>query len=123
MDEERKVKLLRSGRRGYCQHKGEEIIRIPDSVMEVVIRREEKDNKCVYCRQPFGNTNCNKPTWEHITGKVKDVEVANIALCCNSCNTSRSDNELLYWFETAPRCKELDIGKDLTDVIKEYLSK
>jgi len=119
MEEVQKIKLLRNGRRGYCQIKGENRTHISEDVMNAVI---ERDKKCVYCENEFGSTRGKMATWEHINGKTKDVEEWNITLCCGSCNSSRGNKELKYWFKTAPRGKTIN-KENLPKVIKDYIDK
>lgn len=119
MDADQIEKLKIRGRTGYRQYKGGIRTSIPDLVIKTVI---DRDKVCVYCKHPFRDTRCSMATWEHINNDTRDVEEWNIALCCGSCNSSRSNKELIEWFETAPRCKKEKISKGsiVADVIIKY---
>jgi len=117
-DDKQKIKLLRNGKRGYCQCKGEKRISILDSVMKAVMAR---DSVCVYCKNSFGDTRCNMATWEHISGIVKDIGINNIALCCGSCNYSRGNQLISFWFKK-DYCISKNINeKTVADIIVKYL--
>ena len=120
MDGKQIEKLRQYGRDGYSEYRGGHKTPISESVMNVVI---DRDNICVYCRAEFGNTRCNMATWEHINNDTRDVEEWNIALACGSCNYSRAHyTKLKDWFEKAPRGKTID-QENLADVIVKYINK
>ena len=56
-------------------------------------------NKCCYCGRDM-----EKPTKDHIKplsagGKLS---VDNVIPCCDSCNSSKKDNEMLSWYQNQP---------------------
>ncbi len=106
-----------------------------DQLDEIVIR----DNVCVYCKKtmldPYNNSNHgDSATIEHLNHRadwdsVKDFvdrgeSVSSIiAICCGSCNSSRSDLPLLKWFETQ-YCKDhkIKVGT-VSTVVRVYVQK
>ncbi len=76
----------------------------------------------MYCRVVFENNPKNRATWEHIDNCAKNISDENIALCCSSCNASKSDKELLEWFESS-YCKKKGITKDsAAEVVKRWIA-
>jgi hypothetical protein len=69
----------------------------------------------------------NRGDWatiEHLNdvGPLNDPNT--VAICCGSCNSSRSDKKLLDWFNT-PYCKEknisvMTVAEPVRIYIKEY---
>lgn len=68
--------------------------KIPEA-MENEIRK--RDRKCVYCGIIFSDE--KRPTWEHIINDENIITLENIALCCRSCNSSKSNRLLKDWLE------------------------
>lgn len=106
-----------------------------DQLNEIVIR----DSKCVYCQklmiQPYDIHNrADSATIEHLNHRadwysVEDFVSNNkpvhsiVAICCGSCNSSRSDLPLLQWFKTE-YCKEHNINaKTVSKVVREYIQR
>ena len=84
-----------------------------------------RDKRCVYCNEKFNsNSSKTKDTVEHIdnkTWKKNPPSVTDIAICCASCNASKSAKKLLDWLDSTYR-KKKNINKDtVADIIKEYI--
>ena len=90
----------------------------PDWLKKKVMNR---DKLCVYCHVKLKESpGKDRATLEHIENRP-NVEEWNIAMCCNSCNASKSRKRLLDWFES-PYCKEKNINKEtVADIIKDYI--
>ncbi len=80
-----------------------------------------RDKACVYCGAG------GRATWEHIInptrnhGLVKWNKSWNIALCCNSCNSSKGDKKLLDWFDSG-YCKKKNINqKTVANIVKTFI--
>jgi len=98
----------------------------PDWLKRKVIAR---DKSCVYCgiklKEYYRGKGKDKATLEHIENRPC-VEEWNIAMCCNSCNSSKDQMKLLDWFES-DYCKgknelKVLINKEtVAPIIKEYI--
>jgi len=88
---------------------------------EMERRVRNRDTACVYCHVKFENNPKDRATWEHIDNSAKNICDENITLCCSSCNASKSDKQLLEWFESQ-YCKQKGITKDsVAEVIKRWI--
>lgn len=100
-------------------------------VSEDVIRNIiDRDQVCIYCsrkmlwHKSLIGTSGDKRTIEHFNEKyVYAAREDNVGICCGSCNSSRSDRNLLYWFKTQ-YCLENNISeKTVSSPIKEFIKK
>ena len=101
---------------------------IPDEI-EKRIRARDKD--CVYCAKPMikftskGNRK-DMATIEHLDEKPpfywKDgLREFGLAICCQSCNSSRLDKPLLIWFKSK-YCKNKNINeKTVAESVKQFI--
>lgn len=90
---------------------------IPQLLEEKIRNR---DKKCVYCGKEFDDI--TYPTWEHIINDENIVTEENIALCCNACNSSKSNKKLSDWLQSK-YCKNNHISADtVAAVIKNALT-
>jgi hypothetical protein len=74
--------------------------KIPRDVALLVLAR---DQHCIYCKQEFtfpSGPGATFPTWEHIVNDLTRVDVANIALCCHGCNSSKGKKSLDTWLDS-----------------------
>jgi hypothetical protein len=98
---------------------------IPSWIEEKSRRR---DKRCVYCHvamkqsvPPKGSRD-NLATIEHIDNDGSPKDESNIAICCQSCNSSKGVKKLFDWFKS-PYCKERNINKEtVAPFIKKYIS-
>jgi hypothetical protein len=107
---------------------------IPQIQLDKIVKR---DKVCVYCRnkfQPYDTHNrAGSATIEHLNYRADWDSVGDfvsqgkpvysiIAICCFSCNASRSDLPLLKWFESA-YCKDHKINiNTVSEVVREYIN-
>ncbi|OHB02745.1 MAG: hypothetical protein A3F53_02510 [Candidatus Zambryskibacteria bacterium RIFCSPHIGHO2_12_FULL_48_10] len=94
---------------------------------EAVKEIRARDTACVYCHRAMKDhsgvkgTPGDKATIEHLNYLPPWNDPATVAICCGSCNSSRSDKELLDWFKT-PYCLERNINEEtVADPVKRYL--
>ncbi|MDO8553468.1 MAG: HNH endonuclease signature motif containing protein [Candidatus Micrarchaeota archaeon] len=80
---------------------------IPDWLEQKVRKR---DTRCVYCHKIFNNSSKDRATWEHVDNNSKNITESNIALCCASCNSSKSAKSLEAWLKS-DYCKNRGITK------------
>lgn len=96
---------------------------IPKNIEEIV---KDRDTSCVYCGVKFttnDNSRKNKPSWEHIVNDIRINGSDNIALCCMSCNASKSSKLLVDWLES-DYCKNKDITvNSVAEVVKKAIDK
>lgn len=94
---------------------------IPKEVEEFV---KQRDKGCVYCRHEFldkPNSRKHKPSWEHIINDIRINCINNIALCCMSCNASKSDKNLTDWLRS-DFCKRNEITENsVAQVVKDAI--
>lgn len=86
-----------------------------------------RDKNCVYCHKAMKEyastkgTPGDKATIEHLSNDGPSDQKYNAAICCGSCNSSRSNKELLVWFK-APYCIERNINEEtVAEPVKEYI--
>lgn len=73
---------------------------IPEELAKEVIQR---DQVCVYCRQPFTGPDGaarSRASWEHIVNDLAVITPANIALSCVGCNASKGTMKLGNWLKS-----------------------
>jgi len=109
---------------------------IPKKELEK-IRQRDKD--CVYCHKLMtnprdGGSRKNWATiehlnhlqeWDSVRSFVREGKPVSeiIAICCWSCNASRSDKRLSDWFKM-PYCINKNINeKTVTEVVRNYIHK
>ncbi|MGO4912599.1 HNH endonuclease [Leeuwenhoekiella sp. W20_SRS_FM14] len=100
---------------------------IPADVEKLVLSR---DKKCVYSGVDFSINHVSrktKPSWEHIINDIHLSSVENIALCCISCNASKSAHKLEEWL-TGKYCLSKSINENtvaevVQNVIRKNISK
>jgi hypothetical protein len=109
---------------------------IPQEELDKVVAR---DTDCVYCHKKMiypvdPNNYGDSATIEHLNYKEDWDSVSSylregkpvpeiIAICCGSCNSSRSNKALLDWFKTS-YCQERNINKEtVAEVVKQYIEK
>jgi hypothetical protein len=100
--------------------------RIPEPLEKEVRAR---DRNCVYCGVEFTDLLANddkkrNATWEHFDNDRWDdssIMALNVALCCNSCNSSKGTKQLREWFSST-YCRERNINeKTVARVVKRFL--
>lgn len=104
---------------------------IPAEVEEFV---RSRDRLCVYC---FGKMKSyahtvgspkDKATIEHLSFNGpfrwnKGLQQVEVAICCQSCNSSRGDRRLTEWFKSE-YCLKKNINKTtVAEPVKKYLRK
>jgi hypothetical protein len=99
---------------------------------EVESRLRRKFTTCAYCRQPMREhadvKGCpgDKATIEHLNrrGPVLwglGLREEHLVICCGSCNSNRSDNRLVDWFQSR-YCERKGITEaTVADEVKQYL--
>lgn len=98
---------------------------------EVEQRIRHRDRVCVYCRETMiypcvGDDRRKWATIEHFREEgpfywKKGLKEEDLAICCQSCNASRSRNKLLDWFKTS-YCMEKKINEETVALpVKEYI--
>lgn len=96
---------------------------IPKEIELIVLKR---DLHCVYCGILFSDSDQNRKTrrtWEHIINDIKINGAENIALCCGSCNASKSNKKLENWLQSK-YCERKKINKEsISNVAKRHLEK
>ena len=93
---------------------------IPAWLEREVIARDER---CVYCGVNFAHSveRKTKPSWEHIVNDERIINRENIALCCMSCNASKSAKLLHDWF-LSNYCKSRNINaKSVASVVSDAI--
>lgn len=109
---------------------------IPQIQLDEIVKR---DKVCVYCRKPFQSfdthNRARSATIEHLNHRADWDSVGSfvsqgkpvysiIAICCFSCNSSRSNLPLLQWFESA-YCKDKDHIINIntvSEVVRGYIN-
>ena len=107
---------------------------IPEEALRKI---RERDKTCVYCHKPMINPDSggnridwatiehlnHLPDWDSVRSFIhenKPVEEI-VAICCGSCNSSRSDKSLPDWFKT-PYCISRNINENtVAEVVKNYI--
>lgn len=94
---------------------------------EIEQKVRKRDKHCVYChirlKEYYAGKGKDKATIEHMNNDGPYDKEWNLAMCCNSCNSSKFDKNLLDWFEST-YCKRKKINKEsVANVIKEYLKR
>jgi hypothetical protein len=90
-----------------------------------------RDKTCIYCHKiminPYNSNNHgDSATIEHLSPVqpfyMKDgMKIENIAICCGSCNSSRSSKKLRDWFKTK-YCIDKNINENtVAEPVKDYL--
>ena len=72
-----------------------------------------RDRACIYCKNefaPIGPKGNRRASWEHIINDVDLITLANIAVCCTGCNSSKGKKDLRTWLQS-PYCKANSIGE------------
>lgn len=74
-----------------------------------------RDRKCVYCHRKLNNpkTSQDRRTWatiEHLNHLPPWNNPLTVAICCGSCNSSRSAKQLQDWFKSS-YCIEKNINE------------
>lgn len=103
---------------------------IPAAVEQKIRTR---DKTCEYCRKKMLKGHPKKgPTIEHLNNVIhlvptdcaKDCNtIQTLAICCNSCNTSRGNKHYWIWFDKE-YCIKNDINKrTVANVVKQYIKK
>ena len=96
---------------------------IPEDSLDTI---RERDKTCVYCHKTMIATSESKyqsdwATIEHLNHLPPWNNPATVAICCGSCNSSRSNKKLLDWF-TTPYCVEKNINIDtVAKPVKDYI--
>lgn len=101
---------------------------IPEDVEKKIRYR---DKVCVYCRGEMiypcvGKDRRKWATIEHFREEgpfywEKGLKEEDLAICCQSCNSSRGRKKLLDWFKTS-RCMEKNINeKTVAEPVKKYI--
>ena len=87
----------------------------------------ERDKLCVYCHKAMIRPSKEIPrndwaTIEHLNHLPPWNDPSTVAICCGSCNSSRSDRSLLEWFKT-PYCimKKINI-ETVSEIVKDYIA-
>lgn len=88
----------------------------------------ERDQQCVYCGEEFedpktGGSYCKQATIEHLNFEKPWNNPETVAYCCRSCNSSRRDKKLEYWFKK-PYCtnRRKPINEEtVADPVKDYI--
>jgi uncharacterized CHY-type Zn-finger protein len=92
-------------------------------------RIRARDARCVYCGKQFSEeSRKHMPTIEHLDEKPpfywqQGLKEEGLAICCGSCNSSRSNKTLRDWFRT-PYCTERVVpinGTTVAEPVKRYL--
>jgi hypothetical protein len=94
---------------------------IPEKIEKTFLLR---DKQCVYCQVLFSKK-ARKTTasWEHIINDIRITSLENIALCCVSCNASKSTKSLKEWFKTN-YCIDNNINENtVAQVVKNHILK
>ena len=74
----------------------------------------ERDVACVYCGAQFakqGEERRSRPSWEHIVNDLRIITLANIALCCIGCNSSKGAKDIEVWLASS-YCLQRGIPRD-----------
>lgn len=98
---------------------------------EVEQRIRNRDTICVYCRKPtiypcIGKNQRDWATIEHFREMgpfywKEGLQEVDLAICCGSCNSSRSNKKIIDWFKT-PYCVKKNINYDtVANPVKEYI--
>jgi len=95
---------------------------IPEELEQKIRKR---DKFCVYCgiklKGFYPGKGKDKATIEHMNNDGPYDEEWNLAICCNSCNSSKFNKSLLKWLES-DYCKDKNINKEtVANVIKQYI--
>jgi len=86
----------------------------------------ERDNDCVYCHKKMikphqGGKQSDFATIEHLNDLPPWDNIALVAFCCGSCNSSRGTKKITDWFKTK-YCLERDINYNtVAKPIREYI--
>ena len=96
---------------------------LPESEVD---RVRQRDSLCVYChKKMFNSDSCsdrrNLATIEHLNHLPPWDNPKTIAICCQSCNSSRGDKPILEWFKSE-YCKEKNITPStVADPVLDYI--
>lgn len=96
---------------------------LPESDLDIIRKR---DKVCVYCHKKMikpGNGGSQKvwATIEHLNHLPPWNNPKTVAICCGSCNSSRSNKTLPNWFSTT-YCTENNINFDtVAKPVKDFI--
>jgi hypothetical protein len=85
-----------------------------------------RDRNCVYCHKTMikpidDNYRKDWATIEHLNHLPPWDNPDTVAICCGSCNSSRSNKKILDWFKTS-YCAEKNINYDtVANPVKDYI--
>ena len=89
-----------------------------------------RDKVCIYCLKKMKKNHFkDKPTIEHLrvgcpvywTSGTRGLKKTDLAICCQSCNSSRGPKKLSVWFKSL-YCIKNNINKDtVTDPVKRHI--
>lgn len=85
-----------------------------------------RDKTCVYCHKKMidsknGARHSDWVTIEHLNFLPPWDDPSTVAICCQSCNSSRGKKKLLDWFKT-PYCIKRNINENtVAEPVKRYL--
>jgi len=102
---------------------------IPDDLLQITRKR---DDRCVYCQKEMVVPSINNPrndwaTIEHLNrfGPFywkERLEMADIVICCFSCNSSRGVKKLVDWFQSAYCVRQNINEQTVAEPVKKYLA-
>jgi 5-methylcytosine-specific restriction endonuclease McrA len=85
-----------------------------------------RDKECVYCKTRLKEyrgiigTPKDKATFEHIDNDGPS-EKWNVAMCCQSCNSSKKERRLKEWLNSS-YCKKKNITREkVAQIVREFL--
>ncbi len=97
---------------------------IPDDELE---RIRARDRSCVYCHKvmlPYGSSGGPSTDWatiEHMDHLPPWDDPTTVAICCSSCNSSRSNHLLPDWF-AGEYCRSRGISEGtVAEAVREFL--
>jgi len=85
-----------------------------------------RDKTCIYCHKVMikPSSEGNRKDWatiEHLNHLPPWNNPATVAICCASCNSSRSNKKIIDWFKTS-YCTERNINYDtVANPVKDYI--
>ena len=98
---------------------------IPEEELDSIRKR---DKYCVYCHKrtsvpKIGKWRGDWATIEHLNHLPPWNNAETVAICCGSCNSSRSNKKLIDWLKTK-YCVERSISyKTVAKPVREYIKK
>lgn len=97
---------------------------IPEGELNKIRKR---DKTCVYCHKKMMDSSSGdnyRKDWatiEHLNDLPPWNNPSTVAICCFSCNASRSDKKILDWFMTT-YCTEKNINYNtVTEPVRDYI--